>query len=333
MSVSYITLYITQATAATRTMQLDKIDLKIISSLSRDCRIPYRYIASSIGISANAVKTRVNKMLAKGVIQNFIILVNPAIFGYEKQGSLTVRQIGKTIKEDNIVNKLNLLGDVRFYAKQLGRAALFLLLIRQEAEDKIELMTDLLKPEVVEYRFMPLRRLSINVTISDLKIINCLLSNARLQVADIAKQASISSRAVTRRLEKMRKNRVVGFTTLRDMSSMQLVGYIEFVLLITSTNRSVHRHIVERIYLEMQEYVISIPNVGQSDMIFAAFFCANIPTVDLIVTTIESYDGVNHVELFITTKVVFYQEWLRREINKRLKSEVKGRRIITTRKY
>jgi DNA-binding Lrp family transcriptional regulator len=208
-----------------------------------------------------------------------------------------------------------------------------LLLIRQEAEDKIELMTDLLKPEVVEYRFMPLRRLSINVTISDLKIINCLLSNARLQVADIAKQASISSRTVTRRLEKMRKNRVVGFTTLRDMSSMQLVGYIEFVLLITSTNRSVHRHIVERIYLEMQEYVISIPNVGQSDMIFAAFFCANIPTVDLIVTTIESYDGVNHVELFITTKVVFYQEWLRREINKRLKSEVKGRRIITTRKY
>ena len=78
--------------------------------------------------------------------------------------------------------------------------------------------------------------------------------------------------------------------------------------------------------------MIAIPNVGQSDVIFAGFFCANIPTVDLIVTTIESYDGVNHVELFITTKIVFYQEWLRREINKRLKSEVKGR-IITTRKY
>lgn len=75
-----------------------------------------------------------------------------------------------------------------------------------------------------------------------------------------------------KKIGKMRQNRVLGFTTLRDMSSMQLVGYIEFILLITSTNGSAHRHIVEGIYLEMQECVITIPNVGQSDVIFQNLF-------------------------------------------------------------
>ena len=52
-------------------MVLDKIDLKIINSLIGDCRSPYRNIAERVGITPNAVKTRVNKMISKGIIQNF----------------------------------------------------------------------------------------------------------------------------------------------------------------------------------------------------------------------------------------------------------------------
>jgi DNA-binding Lrp family transcriptional regulator len=46
---------------------VDKIGLHIISLLSANCRAPYRTIASTVGISTNAVKTRVKKMLAKGI--------------------------------------------------------------------------------------------------------------------------------------------------------------------------------------------------------------------------------------------------------------------------
>jgi DNA-binding Lrp family transcriptional regulator len=91
---------------------LDKIDLTIINSLSVDCRIPYRNIASIVGITPNAVKERINKMTSNGIIQNFVVRVNPVIFGYEKECILTVRYTDKTIKEEDIVNRLNLLGDV-----------------------------------------------------------------------------------------------------------------------------------------------------------------------------------------------------------------------------
>ena len=85
--------------------------------------------------------------------------------------------------------------------------------------------------------------------------------------------------------------------------------------------KSAYAEIIERMYSEMQEYMMNIPlNVSGSDMNLALFFCSNIPTVDSIVTRVKSYGGVQRVELFITTKVVYHQEWLVREINKKLRS-------------
>jgi hypothetical protein len=46
---------------------------------------------------------------------------------------------------------------------------------------------------------------------------------------------------------------------------------------------------------------------------------------------IASYDGVEEDEVFITTKLTYYQEWLKREIDKRLRSETVA--TTKTRKY
>jgi DNA-binding Lrp family transcriptional regulator len=264
------------------------------------------------------------------MIQSFVVRVNPVIFGYEKECILTMRRINKKIKEDDILNRLNLLGDVFVYAKQLGGAFIFVLAVKAGAEEKIGLLIDLLKPAIVETRFVDQKPVSMNVNISDLKIIKCLLSNARMEIADIAREASVSSKTVTRRIEKMQQNHILEFTILRDMSSMQLVGYIEFAVVI-KVDRSVYQYILKRIYRELQEYLMFVANVNQSDLIFAVFFCANISTVDSILTQIASYDGVEEDEVFITTKLAYYQEWLKREINKRLGSEAVA--TTRTRKY
>ena len=294
-----------------------------MSILYANCRAPYRSIASTVGISANAVKTRVNKMVSKGIIQKFIVMVNPAIFGYEKQCFLIVRNIDKIItkeEEGYIFNQLSLLGDVRFYVRQLGGDAIFVLLVRPEAEDKIELISTLLKPATVEYRFAMINPPSMNISISDLKIIKCLLSNARMEIADIANEASVSPRTATRRIEKMQQNQMMDFRIIRDMSSMNLTGYIEFLLMV-AVNKSAYREIVEKMYRQMQEYLINIPlNISGSEAFIALFFCLNIPTVDSIVTRVKSYDGVKGVELFITTRVAYHEELLIREINKKLRS-------------
>ncbi len=48
-------------------------------------------------------------------------------------------------------------------------------------------------------------------------------------------------------------------------------------------------------------------------------FLTNIPTVDSILARIESYEGVKQIEPYITTKLIYYQDWLQGD--KSLRSE------------
>jgi hypothetical protein len=59
------------------------------------------------------------------------------------------------------------------------------------------------------------------------------------------------------------------------------------------------------------------------EIVVASFCCANIPTVNLILRRLESYDGVNKVEQITITSGIAYQDWLRNGMDK----------IIITQKY
>ena len=298
-------------------IRMDNIDLQIIRLLARDSRTAYRNIAFTVGISTNAVKERISKMISNDIIQKFVVTVNPALFGYEKECIIVLKRVNKTIKEQDILNRVNLLGDVFAYAKQLGGASIFVLSVRDGAQDKIRILTDLLKPSEVESIFVRYSPVNMALNNTDLKIMKCLLPNPRMQVEEIAKEISISTKTVSRRLEKMRESHILEFSILTNLSSMQLIGYIEFAVVI-NIEMSHYNNIVETIYHDMQEYLLIIPNSYQKESIFAVFFCANIPTVNSILKRLESYNGVNRVELFITTSLIYYQEWLMREINKRI---------------
>ena len=302
-------------------IRLDNTDLQIIRLLARDCRTPYRNISSIVGITTNAVKERIVRMVSNGIIQKFVVLVNPIIFGYEKECILILRHIDKIIKEKDILNRINLLGDVFVHAKHLNGSSMFVLELPDGAEEKVGTITDLLKPELENIIFVSYRPLTMQVTSSDLEIMRyLLLSNPRMLVEDVAKETSLSAKTVARRLEKMRENHILEFSILTNLSSMQLIGYIEFAVVI-DIDISCHQNIIERIYYEMQEYLLIVPNSYQKEVIFAVFFGANIPTVNLILRTLESFHGVNKVDVFLTTSLVYYQEWLRRAIDKRIKSK------------
>jgi DNA-binding Lrp family transcriptional regulator len=256
---------------------------------------------------------------SKGIIQRFVVRVNPVLLGYAKECYLTIKHIDKGISEEDIIKKLNLIGDIQVYAKQMGRS-ICALAVRSEAEDKIASMKELLRPTAVESRFISYKPVSVKIHSSDFKIIKSLLSNPRMQVEDIAKETSLSTKTVTRRLEKLRENHIVEFGIIRNVSSIQLVGYIEFAVII-DIDKSLFQKILERIYHEMQDYLLFILNMNQNELIFAVLSCTNIPTVDFILEKLESYEGVKQIEPHITTKLIYYQDWLQREIDKRFKSE------------
>jgi len=250
------------------------------------------------------------------------VRVNPSLFGYEKEFSLTIRNIDRKIKEDNIIDKLRLFGEILVFAKQLGGSCICILAVKKEAEERIRIIDNMMKPSIVEKTiFANYNVPSMKIHASDLKIIKCLLSNPRMQIENIAKETSLSSKTITRWFEKIKKNHIVQFTIMRDMSSLHLIGYIEFALII-NVNKHLYQGVLETIYHEMAEYILFIPNIYHNNIIFAVLFCANIPMLDLIVTRIQTYKGVEKIELFITTKLAFYQDWLKKEIDKSLQQSV-----------
>jgi len=277
-------------------------------------------MSCTVKITPNAVKKRIHKLRSSGVIQRFVVRVNPVLLGYAKECYVTIKYIDKEISEGDIIKKLNLVGDVQVYAKQMGRSSICALAVKSGAEDKITPLEELLKPAIVESRFISYKPVSIKIHSSDFKIIKSLLSNPRIQVEDIARKTSLSTKTVTRRLEKLRENHIIEFGIIRNISSMQLVGYIEFAVVI-DVEKSLFQKILERIYREMQDYLLFILNMNQNELIFAVLSCTNIPTVDLILTRLESYEGVKQIEPHITTKLIYCQDWLQREIDKRLRSE------------
>jgi DNA-binding Lrp family transcriptional regulator len=297
---------------------VDGTDLQIIKILARDSRTTYKSIAADVGITQGAAKERINKMLSNGVIQRFVVLINPLIFGYEKLCVLIVKNINKTTKEQDIFKKLSLLGDLVAYSEELQGSYIFRLYVKDITQSKIETVTDLLKPARVQAFFADFSPPpTMKIHSSDLEIMKCLLSDARKSVENIAKETSLSPKTVARRLEKMRRNYVSQFTISRNLTSMRLTGYMEFDVLI-HVELPRHQSVLEKIYRELDEYLIFIPAWYQREVIVAVFFCANISTSKLILRRLESYSGVNKVESFIRTSITINQNWLKREIDKRI---------------
>ena len=63
---------------------------------------------------------------------------------------LIIKNIGKATKEQEIFKKLNLLGDLVAYSEELEGFYIFRLYVKDITQNKIETITELLKPATVE---------------------------------------------------------------------------------------------------------------------------------------------------------------------------------------
>jgi DNA-binding Lrp family transcriptional regulator len=61
---------------------VDAIDRKIVALLRQDARRSYQSIGQRVSLSAPAVKRRVDRLEAEGVLQGYAALVDPGRFGW-----------------------------------------------------------------------------------------------------------------------------------------------------------------------------------------------------------------------------------------------------------
>ena len=60
-------------------LKLDQIDKALWQELYRNCRQSYQYLADKLGITPNAVRKRIEKLMESGVIVEWILSFTPAM--------------------------------------------------------------------------------------------------------------------------------------------------------------------------------------------------------------------------------------------------------------
>ncbi|HET6187002.1 MAG: Lrp/AsnC family transcriptional regulator [Trebonia sp.] len=77
-------------------MSLDDIDARIITALIKDARASYAVIGNEVGLSAPAVKRRVDRLRASGAITGFSARVDPAALGWTTEAYVELFCSGRT---------------------------------------------------------------------------------------------------------------------------------------------------------------------------------------------------------------------------------------------
>jgi DNA-binding Lrp family transcriptional regulator len=75
---------------------MDSVDERIVASLAADARATYAQIGARVALSAPAVKRRVDRLLAAGVIKGFTAVIDPAALGWTTEAFVELYCTGRT---------------------------------------------------------------------------------------------------------------------------------------------------------------------------------------------------------------------------------------------
>ncbi|SNR70225.1 transcriptional regulator, AsnC family [Haloechinothrix alba] len=73
---------------------MNELDQRIVSYLVRDARASYAEIGHDVGLSAPAVKRRVDRLLDEGVLRGFTAVVDPEALGWGTEAFVEMRCAG-----------------------------------------------------------------------------------------------------------------------------------------------------------------------------------------------------------------------------------------------
>ncbi len=79
---------------------MDRLDQQVISCLLRDARATYAEIGGEVGLSAPAVKRRVDRLLASGALRGFTAVVDPAALGWTTEAYVHIYCKGTVAPQD-----------------------------------------------------------------------------------------------------------------------------------------------------------------------------------------------------------------------------------------
>jgi Lrp/AsnC family transcriptional regulator for asnA, asnC and gidA len=130
-------------------MSLDRLDLRIIRSLSQNARKPFSTIANELEVSDATVRKRVNRLVDEGIIKQFNLLLD-----YHRIGRIVKAFIGLRVNANKLMNVVGHLEgnpDVQVLYRTTGNVDLFVEVIFKDMEELKQFLEKELNIDGISY--------------------------------------------------------------------------------------------------------------------------------------------------------------------------------------
>lgn len=235
--------------------KLDKFDLKLLNELENNARQTLSQIAKKLKTSQQVVSYRIDSLLKKNILYGFYTIINFTLLGYtsyrtmirltnitEEKHKQIIRYL---MKHPNVLWLVECGGRwdliVNFMAKNIIQYNKFMKNLRNKFPKQIQNYDILTTVEVVyfgrDYFTKKIRETKplpyfgrefklIEVDKFDLKILNLISENARMNSVEISEKLKISPNTVILRLKNMKKKSIIqGFKPLLHLENTPYSAY------------------------------------------------------------------------------------------------------------
>lgn len=113
---------------------MDPVDRQIIDVLMEDGRAAYATVGDRVGLSASAVKRRMDRLVGDGIIAGFTAVVDPHLMGWTTEAYVEVHCQG-TISPDELRAAFSRVPEVHAAATVSGQADALLHIVARDVRD------------------------------------------------------------------------------------------------------------------------------------------------------------------------------------------------------
>ena len=290
---------------------MDNLDMRILSRLLNNCRESDRQIGIELGISGGAVRARIKKMESNKVIEKFLVKVEPPVLG---NGVLYFVVSGENM--DEVLEQISLVGEAFLVAPCIGGVTVCSIVIKENLKQKIELANKLMKDVRVLSIFEAENPgFNSSFTKTDLEILEELIKDPRQKIEKIAKNTNMSTKTITRCIEKFQKNDGIQFTLIYDPKRIEnfiphaILAWIDGDL---KETLEIMDNVFSKSYLQ-------IPFIAKNQIVLL-MYSENIFKMDELTQKVRTIKNVKSADLFIPKKIMFYSKWLENAITDSKKS-------------
>lgn len=120
--------------------RIDDLDLKILSELSKDASISVPRLSKKININASVVYSRIKRLLKRGLIKKFTIIINDEALGFSVRALTGINMDSKL--RDNVLNELFKIPEVREIAEVTGRFDILVTMTARSLDEIHQLISE-----------------------------------------------------------------------------------------------------------------------------------------------------------------------------------------------